>query len=139
MKATISWQQGVAFLGESGSGHQVMMDGPPEHGGENLGVRPMEMLLLGLGGCASFDVIHILKKGRQPVTDCTVEITASRKDAVPAVFETIHLAFKVAGQQLNQKRVEQAVALSVDKYCSAAVMLKSTAELTFDIAVEESA
>lgn len=124
MKTTITWQSGASFRAESGSGHTVIMDGPADHGGENLGSRPMEMMLMGTGGCASFDVVHILKKGRQSVTHCEAELTAERVDDVPAVFKKIHLHFKVAGDQLNEKQVARAVSMSAEKYCSASIMLE---------------
>lgn len=124
MQATVKWVDGAQFLGESGSGHSVVMDGPEDHGGRNTGIRPMEMLLLGLGGCSSFDVISILKKTRQPVTDCRVEISAERADAVPAVFTKIHLHFVVSGRDLKEKQVARAVELSATKYCSASIMLE---------------
>ena len=112
------------FLGESGSGHTVVMDGPPDHGGRNLGVRPMEMLLLGLGGCASFDVMSILTKSRQQVKDCRAEIQAQRADAIPAVFSHIKLHFVVSGKDLKEAQGKRAVALSAEKYCSASIMLE---------------
>lgn len=124
MKATIKWVDGAMFLGESGSGHAVVMDGPQDHGGRNMGVRPMEMLLLGLGGCTSFDVMSILTKQRQPVTDCVADITAERADAVPAVFTSIHVHFRVSGNGLKEAMVERAVKLSAEKYCSASIMLE---------------
>lgn len=123
MQVTIKWVDGAMFLGESGSGHSVVMDGPPDHGGRNLGPRPMEMLLLGVGGCASFDVMAMLQKSRQQVVDCRVEIMAERADAVPAVFTKIHLHFVVTGVDLKEKQVQRAVALSAEKYCSASIML----------------
>lgn len=123
MKARIKWVEDVTFLGESGSGHAVVIDGPPEHGGRNLGVRPMELMLLGLGGCTSFDVMHILKKSRQAVTDCVAEIEAERASEDPKVFTRIHIHFKVAGNGLNEKRVAKAIELSAEKYCSASIML----------------
>lgn len=124
MKATIKWVDGAMFVGESGSGHAVVMDGPPDHGGRNLGVRPMEMLLLGLGGCTSFDVIDILRKSRQQVTDCETRLTAERADEVPSVFTRIHVHFVVRGHGLDPKRVARAVSLSAEKYCSASLMLE---------------
>ncbi len=130
MKARIKWVQDATFLGESGSGHAVVMDGPPEHGGRNLGVRPMEMLLLGMGGCSAFDVVHILKKSRQPVTGCVAELVAERADEDPKVFTAIHLHFIVSGKQLSEKRVARAVQLSAEKYCSASIMLGKTATIT---------
>lgn len=123
MQVTVKWVDGAMFLGESGSGHSVVMDGPPDHGGRNLGPRPMEMLLLGVGGCASFDVMAMLRKSRQQVVDCRVEIEAERADAVPAVFTRIHLHFVVTGVGLKEKQVQRAVELSAEKYCSASIML----------------
>ncbi len=124
MKAKISWKGEVKFAGTTGSGHTINMDGPEDHGGENSGARPMEMLLLGLGGCASFDVVHILKKSRQEVLTCEAEITAERADAVPAVFSKIHLHFIVSGNKLKEALVDRAVKLSAEKYCSASIMLE---------------
>ncbi len=132
MKARIKWVEEATFLGESGSGHAVVMDGPPESGGRNLGVRPMEMLLLGMGGCASFDVVHILKKSRQPITDCVAEISAERVDEEPKVFSKIHIHFIVTGDNLKDKQVARAVLLSAEKYCSASIMLGKTAEISHD-------
>ncbi len=137
MQARIKWVQDATFIGESGSGHAVVMDGPPDHGGRNLGVRPMEMLLLGLGGCTAFDVVHILKKSRQPVTDCVAELEAERTDEDPKVFRTIHVHFIVTGKGLDEKRVARAVSLSADKYCSASIMLGKTATITHDYEIQE--
>lgn len=123
MKARIRWAGGARFDGESGSGHTVIMDGPPEHGGENQGLRPMEMLLLGMGGCTSFDVMHILKKSRQQVSDCVAELTAERAESDPKVFTKIHVHFLITGKDLDDKRVSRAVELSAEKYCSASIML----------------
>lgn len=123
MKAEIKWVGDAMFLGESGSGHAVVMDGPPDHGGRNLGVRPMEMLLLGVGGCSSFDVVDILKKARQQVTGCHTRLEAERADAIPAVFTKLHIHFIVKGKELKEKQVERAVSLSAEKYCSASIML----------------
>ena len=109
MQATVKWVDGVMFVGESGSGHAVVMDGPPDHGGRNIGMRPMEMILLGLGGCSSFDVIQILQKGRNEIVNCVTELTAERVDAVPSVFSKIHLHFIVSGKGLNPATVERAV------------------------------
>jgi len=135
MKARVKWLDNMSFVGESGSGHSVVMDGPPEAGGRDLGIRPMEMLLLGVGGCSSFDVVSILKKSRQAITDCEVNITAERADSEPKVFTKIHLHFLVTGIDLNQKRVEKAVSLSADKYCSASIMLAKTAEVTHSVEI----
>ena len=125
MQATVKWVDGVMFLGESGSGHSVVMDGAPDQGGRNMGVRPMEMILVGLGGCASFDVMSMLQKGRQQVTDCRAEVEAERVDAVPAVFSKIHLNFVVTGVNLKEAQVKRAVELSAEKYCSASIMLEA--------------
>ena len=132
MKARVKWVQDSTFIGESGSGHAVVMDGPPEHGGRNLGVRPMEMLLLGMGGCTAFDVVHILRKGRHPVTDCAVEIEAERADSEPKVFTRIHVHFVVSGEALSETAVARAIRLSTEKYCSASIMLGQTAEISHD-------
>jgi len=137
MKARIKWVERVTFLGESESGHAVVMDGAPESGGRNLGPRPMEMLLLGLGGCTSFDVIHILRKARQPVTDCVVEITAERSESIPKVFTRIHVHFIVSGTGVEESHVKRAVKLSAEKYCSASMMLGKTAEITHDYEIIE--
>lgn len=123
MKAKVKWVDNAMFLGESGSGHSVVMDGPESLGGRNMGIRPMEMLLIGMGGCASFDVMSILKKSRQAVTDCHAELEAERADAVPAVFTAINIHFIVKGQSLKEKQVKRAVELSAEKYCSASIML----------------
>ncbi len=132
MKARIKWIDKAMFVGQSGSGHSVVMDGPPESGGENLGIRPMEMLILGMGGCTAFDVVHILKKSRQNVTDCIVDITAERVDEEPKVFSKIHIHFIVEGLDMKEKQVQRAVELSAEKYCSASIMLGKTAEITHD-------
>ena len=137
MKARIKWVQDATFLGESGSGHAVVMDGPPDYGGRNLGVRPMEMLLLGLGGCASFDVVLILNRSRQAITDCVAEIEAERAAQDPKVFTAIHVHFIVTGKALSEKRVARAVELSADKYCSASLMLGKTATITHDYEIRE--
>jgi putative redox protein len=137
MKARIKWVQDVMFVGESGSGHAVVIDGAPDFGGRNMGVRPMEMLLLGLGGCAAFDVVHILRKGRDPVEDCVVEIDAERAETDPKVFTRIHLRFVVSGRGLARAKVERAVQLSTEKYCSATAMLGRVAEITHEIDVRD--
>jgi len=123
MQATVTWQGKVKFVAQSGTGHEVVLDGPADHGGENQGPRPMEMLLMGMGGCASFDVVSILQKSRQAVTDCRCELTAERADAVPSVFTKIHLHFVVSGEGLKENHVKRAVGLSAEKYCSASIML----------------
>jgi len=132
MKARVKWVENVTFVGESGSGHAVVMDGPPESGGRNLGVRPMEMLLIGMGGCTAFDVVLILKKARQKVTDCVVEIEAERADSVPRVFTRIHVHFIVTGIDMSDKQVARAVEMSATKYCSASIMLGKAAQITHD-------
>lgn len=133
MKARIKWVEDAMFLGESGSGHTVVMDGPPDHGGRNVGIRPMEMLLIGLGGCSSFDVMSILKKSRQHVTHCITEVEAERADAIPAVFTKIHLHFVVTGKELSEAQVKRAIELSAEKYCSASIMLgKAGVDITHD-------
>lgn len=137
MKARVKWVEQVTFLAESGSGHAVVMDGPAEHGGRNLGVRPMEMLLLGMGGCTAFDVLHILKKARQDVTDCVVELDAQRADEDPKVFTRIHAHFIITGNELKEDRVKRAVELSAEKYCSASIMLGATATITHDYEIHE--
>ncbi len=140
MKARIEWAGNAKFVGESGSGHQIIMDGPPESGGNNEGVRPMEMMLLGMGGCSSFDVVHILKKQRQHVTSCVAELTAERADSEPKVFTRIHLHFIVKGDKLHHSRVEKAVELSAEKYCSASIMLaRGGVEVTHDYEIVEEA
>ena len=132
MKTRVKWLDNMSFVGESGSGHSIVMDGPPEFGGRNLGVRPMEMLLLGLGGCASFDVVSMLKKSKQDLVDCEVEIEAERATEEPKVFTKIHLHFIISGNDLSEKRVKRAIELSAEKYCSASIMLGKTAEVTHD-------
>ena len=125
----------MSFVGESGSGHSVVMDGAPEVGGRNLGIRPMEMLLLGLGGCSSFDVVLILQKSKQAVTDCEVLIEAERAEKDPKVFTKIHLHFIVKGHNLAPDKVERAINLSAEKYCSASIMLGKTAEISHDFEI----
>jgi putative redox protein len=139
MKARIKWVQDATFVGESGSGHSVVMDGPPDSGGRNLGVRPMEMLLLGMGGCTAADVVHILKRSRQSVTDCVVELDAERAASVPKVFTRIHVHFIVTGNKLSENQVKRAVQLSAEKYCSASLMLAKTAVITHDYEIRNEA
>lgn len=139
MKARVKWVENALFLAESGSGHAIVMDGPPESGGRNLGVRPMEMLLMGMGGCASFDVVHILRKGRHDVRNCEACLEAERAESDPKVFTKIHLHFVVTGRGLSETAVDRAVRLSAEKYCSASIMLGKTAVITHDfelVAVE---
>lgn len=139
MEARVTWVKDRMFVGESGSGHSVVMDGAPEHGGRDLGIRPMEMLLIGLGGCTAFDVIHILERGRHPVDDCTVAVEAERAAADPKVFTRIRLAFRVMGRGLSRDAVDRAVQLSAEKYCSASIMLARTAEITHTVEVVDTA
>jgi putative redox protein len=139
MKARIKWVEAMSFLGEAGSGHAVLMDGAPEAGGRDLGPRPMEMLLLGLGGCTAFDVVLILKRGREPVTDCVVEIEADRAETDPKIFTRIHLVYRITGRKLSRDKVERAVALSTEKYCSATAMLAAMATISHEIEVIEAA
>lgn len=125
MDARITWNDGVSFVATSGTGHRVTMDGPPDHGGRDLGPRPMELLLMGMGGCTSYDVLTILKKSRQDVTACEAVLKAERADAVPAVFTKIHVHFIVTGRGLKEAQVKRAVELSAEKYCSASIMLQA--------------
>ena len=135
MKANIKWVEQVSFLGETESGHAILMDGPPESGGHNLGPRPMELVLLGTGGCTTYDVIHILKKSRQQVTNCVVKIEAERAVDDPKVFTKIHFHFIVTGKNLKLEQVKRAIQLSAEKYCSASIMLSKTADITHDFEI----
>lgn len=135
MKARVKWVEQVSFLGETESGHAVLMDGAPAAGGRNLGPRPMEMLLIGAGGCTSFDVVSILKKSRQAISDCYVELEAERAEADPKVFTKIHMHFVVKGKDVKPEAVEKAIKLSAEKYCSASIMLGATAAITHDFEV----
>ncbi|MBT3044168.1 MAG: OsmC family protein [Candidatus Thiodiazotropha sp. (ex Codakia orbicularis)] len=137
MKARVVWVEDSIMMGESGSGHGIVMDGPPEHGGRNLGVRPMEMLLLGMGGCTEFDVLSILRKSRQQVTRCVVELEAERAQQDPKVFTRIHAHFIVTGKGLSEKHVARAISLSAEKYCSASLMLGKSAEITHDYEIRD--
>jgi putative redox protein len=139
MKARIKWIQDVMFLGESGSGHSVVMDGAPDAGGRNMGFRPMEMLLLGLGGCSAFDVMSILKRGREQVVDCTVDIEAERATTDPKVFTRIQMHYRIVGRGLDPHKAERAVKLSAEKYCSASAILAKTAEIAHTIELIEQA
>jgi putative redox protein len=138
MKATVKWMDGAMFVGESGSGHAVVMDGPQDLGGRNQGPRPMEMLLLGTGGCATYDVLSMLKKARQRVVDCRIEIEAERADAVPALFTRINMHFVLTGRGLKESQVKRAVELSAQKYCSASIMLAAAGvEMSHSYEIEE--
>ena len=137
MKARIKWIENVSFVGESESGHAIVMDGAPEGGGRNLGPRPMETVLIGTGGCAAYDVVHILRKARAHVTDCVVEIGADRAAEDPKIFTRIHFHFVVTGKGLRPQQVERAVHLSAEKYCSASIMLGKTAAITHDFEIRD--
>ena len=133
----VKWKDKVSFLGEAESGHSVLMDGAPEIGGRNLGLRPMEMVLMGAGGCTALDVVMILKKSRQRISDCMVEIEADRAKEDPKVFTRIHYHFILVGNDLKPQKVERAINLSAEKYCSVSIMLGKTAEITHDFAILE--
>jgi putative redox protein len=135
MKARVKWVEQASFLGETESNHAVLMDGPPTAGGRNLGPRPMEMLLLGTGGCTCFDVVSILKKSRQAISDCYVELDSERAENDPKVFTKIHMHFVVKGKDIKPEMVEKAIKLSADKYCSASIMLGQMAAITHDFEV----
>ncbi len=137
MKAVVKWLDNMSFVGESESGHSVVMDGPPESGGRNMGVRPMEMVLLGMGGCTAFDVVMILQKGRQQVSDCHVELSAERAGDVPKVFTKIHVHYVIKGRGLNEKKVEKAVNLTAEKYCSVSIMLAQSVDVSHDYEIIE--
>ena len=137
MKARVKWVEGMSFLGESGSGHTFLMDGAPESGGRNLGVRPMEAVLMGTGGCTAFDVVLILQRSRADVTDCEVTLSAERAESDPKVFTRIHFHFIVTGRQLKPELVDRAIRLSAEKYCSASLMLGKTAQMTHDFEIRE--
>jgi putative redox protein len=129
----------MSFVAESGSGHAIVMDGAPEAGGRNLGMRPMELVLAGTGGCTAFDVVLILKKGRHAVTGCEVSLKAERAETDPKVFTRVHFHYRVKGRQLKRDAVARAIELSKDKYCSASIMLAETAEITHDFEIVEEA
>jgi len=137
LKTQIKWMQDVSFKGKSESGHEVILDGPEELGGKGLGMRPMEMMLIGMGGCTSFDVVTILKRSRQQITGCIAEIEAVRADTIPKVFTSIHIHFLIKGIDLQKKAVERAVELSANKYCSASIMLGKSVKITHDFVISE--
>jgi putative redox protein len=139
LKARIKWIERVAFLGETESGHSLVMDGSPDAGGRNLGPRPMETVLIGTGACSAYDVVHILKKGREPITDCVVELQAERAPTDPKVFTAIHFHFIVSGTGLNPAKVERAITLSAEVYCSASAMMAKTARVTHDFEIVQTA
>lgn len=136
MKARVKWIEGMSFAGESGSGHAIVLDGAPESGGRNLGIRPMELMLIGLAGCTAFDVVLILQRGRQPVSDCVVEVDAERAPVDPKVFTRIHLKYTLSGRDLSPEKVERAIQLSKEKYCSASIMLGQVVEITHSWTVD---
>lgn len=137
MKARVKLVEGMMFVAEAGSGHAVVMDAAPDVGGRNLGSRPMEMVLMGAGGCSAIDVVHILRKSRQDLVDCVVELDAERAGEDPKVFTRIHFHYVVTGRGLNSAQVERAIKLSKEKYCSATIMLAATAEITSDYEIRE--
>ncbi len=131
MTARATWIDGMAFMGEAGSGHSVVMDGAPEAGGRNIGLRPMEMLLVGLAGCTAFDVVLILKRGREPITDCVVDVSGDRAETDPKVFTRVVLTYRITGEGVDPAKAERAIRLSKEKYCSASVMFGKTAAMTY--------
>ncbi len=135
MRTRVKWVEQVSFVAESGSGHAVVVDGAPEAGGRNVGMRPMELLLAGAAACTAFDVVWILKRARQPIADCVVDAEAERAPVEPKVFTRIHLRYAIAGRGLDARQVERAVKLSKEKYCSATIMLGQAAEITYDVRV----
>lgn len=137
MKARVEWRGEVSFEAESGSGHRLVLDGAPEHGGQNAGLRPMEAVLIGIGACSAFDVVAILKKARQPVRDCVVELEADRAETPPMVFTQVRMHFVVTGTGLRPAAVERAVNLSAEKYCSATAMLRPTVDIRHEVQIVE--
>ena len=137
MKTTVKWTGDAGFSALSESGHTLIMDGPPDHGGKNRGPRPMETVLMGMGGCTAFDVVHILRKGRQDITDCEAQIDSERAPEDPKVFTRIHIHFVIHGRRLSPAQVERAIKLSAEKYCSASIMLGKTAVITHDFDIIE--
>ena len=137
MNISVKWIDGMLMVGQSDSGHAIVMDGPPEIGGENLGVRPMEMLLLGMTGCTMIDVVSTLKKMREDIVDCQTQVSADRSEEYPKVFTNIHVHFVLRGKQLNPLKVDKAIKLSAEKYCSASIMIGKTAIITHDYEIIE--
>ena len=137
METKIDWAGGVTFIGETAEGHKIVMDGAPEGGGRNLGARPMETLLLGMGGCTAYDVVSILQKVRQDIRECKMNLSTRRAEEHPRVFTDIHIHFTVIGKGLTEKQVERAIGLSAEKYCSASIMLGKTAKITHDFEIHE--
>ncbi len=139
MTSTVRWTSGMQFVGESGSGHSLVMDGAPEVGGRNTGMRPMEMVLLAAGGCTAMDVVFMLRRARQPLDDCWIEVEGNRVEEIPKVFDKIHLHYVIVGEGLNEKQVKRAVEMSAEKYCSVSQMLGATVEITHDFEIQRSA
>lgn len=139
MRARVKWIENVAFLAETGSGHSVVLDGAPEHGGRNIGMRPMEAVLIGMGSCSAFDVVSLLGKARQAITDCVVELQAERAAEPPRVFTRVHMKFVVSGAGLRESSVRRAVALSAEKYCSATAMIRDKVEVTHEYVLVDTA
>ena len=137
MNISVKWIDGMLMVGKSDSGHAIVMDGPPEIGGENLGVRPMEMLLLGMAGCTMIDVVSTLKKMREDIVDCQTQVSADRAEEYPKVFTNIHVHFVLKGNQLNPSNVDKSIKLSAEKYCSASIMIGKTAIITHDYEIIE--
>jgi putative redox protein len=137
MKATVKWLDHMSFVGESGSGHSVVMDGPPDDGGRNMGIRPMEMVLLGMGGCTAFDLVLILQRQRQAISDCQVDLVAERAAKVPKVFTKIHVHYIVSGKDLDEIKVARAVKMTAEKYCSVSIMLSASVEISHDFEIVE--
>ena len=137
MKTRVTWLEDMTYVARSPSGHAVVMDGPPELGGQDLGPRPMEMLLMGMGGCTAIDVVNILRKARQDLRDCEVQLEAERANSDPKVFTTIHVHFILTGKNLNARHAERAIQLSAEKYCSASIMLGKTAQITHTFEIRE--
>ena len=136
MEVRVNWVEDVMFVAESETGHSIVLDGAPESGGRNMGMRPMELMALSVGSCSSYDVVTILRKARQQITSCEARVTAQRADAIPAVFKSIHLRFRIVGKNLREKQVERAIELSAEKYCSASIMLKNAGvEVTHDFEI----
>ncbi|MBV8657168.1 MAG: OsmC family protein [Burkholderiales bacterium] len=137
MQARIKWIENVSFLAQSESGHSIVLDGAPSAGGKNLGARPMELVLMGTGGCTAFDVVTILKKGRADIVDVEVALSADRAETDPKVFTRIHMHFTVKGRQLKTEQVKRAIELSAEKYCSASIMLAHSVTITHDFEIVE--
>ena len=137
MKTRITWLEDMSYVAQWASGHALVLDGPPELGGRNLGPRPMELLLMGMGGCTAVDVVNILRKARQDLRGCELQLDAERADSDPKVFTKIHLDYRLSGKGLAPAKVERAIALSKEKYCSASIMLGATADITTAYSVSE--